>query len=154
MELILWRHAEAEIGEPDLGRKLTPRGEKQARRVAEWLHAQLPDSARVLVSPATRAQQTARALAEVSPRKVRTVDEIAPGAAVRDVLQAADWPRARVPTVIVGHQPTLGQVAAYLLAGEEQDWSVKKAGVWWISSREREGIEQTVLRTVISPDLL
>jgi phosphohistidine phosphatase len=68
MELILWRHAEAEIGEPDLGRKLTPRGEKQARRVAEWLHAQLPDSARILVSPATRAQQTAKALAEVTHR--------------------------------------------------------------------------------------
>jgi phosphohistidine phosphatase len=154
MELILWRHAEAEIGEPDLGRKLTPRGEKQARRIAEWLHAQLPDSAKVLVSPATRAQQTARALADVSHRKFRTLDEIAPGASVRDVLDAADWPRAKVPIVIVGHQPTLGHVASSLLAGEAQDWSVKKAGVWWLSSRERDGEEQTVLRAVISPDLV
>lgn len=153
MELILWRHAEADIGEPDLGRKLTARGEKQALRIAEWLHAQLPDSARVLVSPATRAQQTARALAEVSHRKFRTVDEIAPGASVRDVLDAADWPRAKAPVVIVGHQPTLGHVASFLLAGEVQDWSVKKAGVWWLSSRERDGAEQTVLRAVISPDL-
>jgi phosphohistidine phosphatase len=154
MELILWRHAEAEIGEPDLGRKLTARGDKQARRVAEWLHAQLPDSARILVSPATRAQQTARALGEVSHRKLRTVGEIAPGADVRDVLRAADWPRAKVPVVVVGHQPTLGHVASFLLAGEVQDWSVKKAGVWWISSRERNGAEQTVLRAVISADLL
>ncbi len=154
MELILWRHAEADIGEPDLGRKLTPRGEKQARRIAEWLHAQLPDSAKVLVSPATRAQQTARALADVSHRKFRTMDEIAPGASVRDVLDAADWPRAKVPIVIVGHQPTLGHVASSLLAGEVQDWSVKKAGVWWLSSRERDGEEQTVLRAVISPDLV
>jgi phosphohistidine phosphatase len=154
MELILWRHAEAEIGEPDLGRKLTPRGEKQAHRIAEWLHAQLPDSAKVLVSPATRAQQTARALADVSHRKFRTIDEIAPGASVRDVLDAADWPRAKVPIVIVGHQPTLGHVASSLLAGEVQDWSVKKAGVWWLSSRERDGEEQTVLRAVISPDLV
>lgn len=154
MELILWRHAEAEIGEPDLGRKLTARGEKQARRIAEWLHAQLPDSARVLVSPATRAQQTAHALAEVSHRKLRTVDEIAPGASVRNVLEAADWPRARTPVVIVGHQPTLGHVASFLLAGEAQDWSVKKAGVWWLSSRERDGEDQTVLRAVINPDLV
>ena len=154
MELILWRHAEADIGEPDLGRKLTPRGEKQARRIAEWLHAQLPDSAKVLVSPATRAQQTARALADVSHRKFRTIEEIAPGASVRDVLDAADWPRAKVPIVIVGHQPTLGHVASSLLAGEVQDWSVKKAGVWWLSSRERDGEEQTVLRAVISPDLV
>ena len=107
----------------------------------------------MLVSPATRAQQTAHALADVSHRRFRTVDEIAPGASVRDVLDAADWPRAKVPVVIVGHQPTLGHVASLLLAGEVQDWSVKKAGVWWLSSRERDGEEQTVLRAVISPDL-
>jgi phosphohistidine phosphatase len=154
MELILWRHAEAEIGEPDLGRKLTPRGEKQARRVAEWLHAQLPDSARILVSPATRAQQTAKALAEVTHRKFKTVEDVAPGASVRDVLMAADWPRSKVPVVIVGHQPTLGHVASSLLAGEVREWAVKKSGVWWLSSRERDGEEQTVLRAVISPDLL
>jgi phosphohistidine phosphatase len=154
MELILWRHAEAEIGEPDLGRKLTPRGEKQARRVAEWLHAQLPDSARILVSPATRAQQTAKALAEVTHRKLKTVEDVAPGAGVRDVLLAADWPRSKVPVVVVGHQPTLGHVASFLLAGEAREWAVKKSGVWWLSSRERDGEEQTVLRAVISPDLL
>jgi phosphohistidine phosphatase len=154
MELILWRHAEAEIGEPDLGRKLTPRGEKQARRIAEWLHAHLPDSARILVSPAIRAQQTAKTLAQVAHRKLETVEDIAPGARARDVLRAADWPRAKVPVVIVGHQPTLGHVASFLLAGQSQEWAVKKSGVWWLSSRERDGEEQAVLRAVISPDLL
>jgi phosphohistidine phosphatase len=154
VELILWRHAEAEIGEPDLGRKLTPRGEKQARRVAEWLHAHLPDSARILVSPAIRAQQTAKALAQVAHRKLKTVEDIAPGANVSDLLLSADWPRAKVPVVIVGHQPTLGHVASFLLAGETQEWAVRKSGVWWLSSRERDGEEQAVLRAVISPDLL
>jgi len=154
MEHILWRHAEAEIGEPDLGRKLTARGEKQAQRVAAWLHARLPDSARILVSPATRAQQTAKALAAAGHRKLRTVDEIAPGADVQDVLAAADWPHAKTPVVIVGHQPTLGLVAGQLLAGEALEWSVKKAGVWWLSARERDGTQQTVLRAVINPDLL
>ena len=154
MELILWRHAEAEIGEPDLGRKLTPRGEKQARRVAEWLHAQLPDSARILVSPATRAQQTAKALAEVTHRKFKTVEDVAPGASVRDVLMAADWPRSKVPVVVVGHQPTLGWVVSYLLAGEEADWSIKKGAVWWLSRRERFGAPEIVLRVAITPDLV
>jgi phosphohistidine phosphatase len=154
MELILWRHAEAEIGEPDLGRKLTPRGERQARRIAEWLHAHLPDGARILVSPAIRAQQTAKALAQVAHRKLEKVEDIAPGASARDVLRAADWPHAKVPVVIVGHQPTLGHVASFLLAGQSQEWAVKKSGVWWLSSRERDGAEQAVLRAVISPDLL
>ncbi len=87
-------------------------------------------------------------------RKLKTVEEIAPGASVRDVLLAADWPHSKVPVVIVGHQPTLGHVASFLLAGETQEWAVKKSGVWWLSSRERDGEEQTVLRAVISPDLL
>jgi phosphohistidine phosphatase len=154
MELVLWRHAEAEVGEPDLGRKLTAKGEKQARRMAEWLHAQLPDSARVLVSPAARSQQTAAALAEISKRKFRTVEQLAPGAGAEDVLGAAGWRNGKLTVVIVGHQPTLGWVASRLLAGREQDWSIKKGGIWWISSRERDGESQLVLRAVISPELL
>ena len=154
MELILWRHAEAEAGEPDLGRKLTGKGEKQARRMAEWLHAHLPDSARILVSPATRAQQTAKVLAEVGHRKLKTVEAIAPGASAADLLAAADWPDARQATVIVGHQPTLGWVISELLAGGAQSWSVKKGAVWWLQSRARGGEEQVVLRAVVSPDLL
>lgn len=154
MELILWRHAEAEIGEPDLGRKLTSKGEKQARRMAEWLHAHVPDSARFLVSPATRAQQTMQVLADLGHRKFKIVDDIAPGAAVADVLRAADWPNAKTPVVLVGHQPAFGLVASTLLAGVEQPWSIKKAAVWWLSLREREGHEQVVLRAVVNPDLV
>lgn len=152
MELILWRHAEAELGEPDHGRKLTARGEKQARRMAEWLHARLPDSARILASPAARAQQTAQALVELSKRKLVTLDALSPDAQSGAVLVAAGWPVAKVPVVVVGHQPTLGWVASRLLAGQEQPWSVKKGGVWWLSARERDGARQVVLRAVCNPD--
>jgi len=154
MELILWRHAEAEIGEPDLGRKLTARGDKQARRVAQWLHGQLPDSARILTSPATRALQTAQALADLSRRKLRIVDALAPGASVDDVLASVDWPNARVPIVAVGHQPVFGAVAAHLVAGADLSWSIRKGGVWWLSTREREGDEEVVVRAVLAPDVL
>ncbi len=154
MELILWRHAEAEAAEPDLGRRLTAKGEKQARRIAEWLHAQLPDSARVLVSPAARAQQTAQALADLSRRKFRTVDRLGPGASADDVLAATGWPQGKSTVVIVGHQPTLGRVASRLLAGRELDWSIKKGAIWWFSARERAGDDRIVLRAVIGPDLL
>jgi phosphohistidine phosphatase len=154
VELILWRHAEAETGEPDLGRKLTPKGEKQARRMAEWLHAHLPDSAKIVASPAARAQQTAQALAELSHRKFKTLDAIAPGASADDVLAAVGWPEGKSPVVVVGHQPTLGWVASKVMTGEELPWSIKKAAVWWLQSRSRDGEEQAVLRTVINPDLL
>jgi phosphohistidine phosphatase len=150
MDLILWRHAEAEPGEPDLGRRLTSKGLKQAERIAAWLEPRLPDTTRILVSPAARAQQTALALG----RKFRTVDEIAPGASAASLLSAAGWPDAREPVLVVGHQPTLGEVAAMLLAGDGASWSVKKGAVWWLSNRTRDGDAGVVLKLAIGPDLV
>jgi phosphohistidine phosphatase len=150
MDLILWRHAEAEEGGPDLARALTGKGRKQAARVAEWLQQRLPAKFTVLASPAVRAQQTAAAL-EV---RVKTVDRLAPGAALRDVLQAAGWPDGDGVVLVVGHQPDLGAVVAYLLGDTRGSWSIKKGGLWWIRSRSRDEGEQTVVRAVVSPELL
>lgn len=148
MDLILWRHCEAEPGEPDLGRRLTSKGIKQSERMAAWLDSHLPDTCRVLVSPADRTQQTAHAL----QRKFRTVPELAPGASVAQVLAAANWPDSREPVLIVGHQPTLGAVASFLLSGEEAYWSVRKGAVWWLSDRAKEGGAAVVLKVVLGPD--
>jgi phosphohistidine phosphatase len=150
MDLILWRHCEAEPGEPDLGRRLTSKGLKQAERMAQWLDAHLPDTCRVLVSPADRAQQTAVAL----QRKFRTVPELVPGATVAAVLAAANWPDSREPVLIVGHQPTLGAVASFLLSGEEAYWSVRKGAVWWLSNRAKDGGAAVVLKVVVAPDFV
>ena len=150
MDLILWRHAEAEPGEPDLGRRLTSKGLKQAERMAQWLDSHLPDTCRVLVSPADRAQQTAVAL----QRKFKTVPELAPAASVAAVLAAANWPDSREPVLIVGHQPTLGAVASFLLSGEEAYWSVRKGAVWWLSNRAKEGVAAVVLKVVVAPDFI
>lgn len=150
MDLILWRHADAEDGMPDEARKLTSKGEKQAERMAAWLKSRLPRDTRVLASPARRAQQTARALTE----SFKTVKDICAGADATAILVAAGWPDAKGAVVIVGHQPALGRVAALLLAGAEADWRVKKGGVWWLSNRVRQDETQTVLRAVVSPEFL
>ncbi|MDB5743558.1 MAG: phosphohistidine phosphatase, SixA [Polaromonas sp.] len=157
MDLILWRHAEAEelpAGESDtrsdLERKLTPRGEKQAARMAEWLDRQLPGSTRIVVSPARRCEQTALALG----RKFRLRSELAPGAAPAALLELAQWPLSKVPMLVVGHQPTLGQAIAGLLGFQESDCAIKKGALWWLRTRERDGQLQTVVVTVQSPDLL
>ena len=153
MDLILWRHAEAQelLEVPDdLERALTPKGERQALRVAAWLNRQLQASTRVLASPARRAQQTAAAL----DRKFKTVAALGPAADVDALLRAARWPDAREPVLVVGHQPTLGLAAAYLLSGQAQAWAVRKGGVWWLRGREREGRLQVVLHAVVGPELL
>ena len=152
MDLILWRHAEAveREGLPDLERMLTTKGERQAARMADWLNHRLAHSTRVLVSPALRCQQTAKALG----RKFRTVEALAPDASPEAVLEAARWPESSEPVLIVGHQPTLGQVAALLLAGQAQPWSVKKGAAWWLRGRDREGSAAVVLHAVMGPDAL
>ena len=150
MDLILWRHAEAEPGEPDLGRRLTSKGLKQAERMAEWLEHRLPETTRIIVSPADRTQQTALALG----RKFKTSDDVAPGASTASVLAAAGWPDAREPVLVVGHQPTLGEVAAFLLSGEEAAWSIRKGAVWWFSNRTRLGQPSVLLKVAIGPDLV
>src|SRR6266705_6092076 len=127
MDLILWRHADAEGGSPDSARKLTERGREQARRVAAWLEPRLPRGCEILVSPAARAQQTAQALG------VPFVTSPAVGTDARagDIIAAAQWPARSGAVLIVGHQPTLGRVAAMLLSGAEADWDIGKGALWW-----------------------
>jgi phosphohistidine phosphatase len=153
MDLILWRHAEAfemrEV-EDDLQRALTPKGERQAQRMAQWLNHHLPSSTRVLASPAKRAQQTVQAL----ERKFKTVDALAPERSVDELLAAARWPESREPVLVVGHQPVLGMAVATLLCGAPNPWAMKKAAVWWLRYRERDGDEQVVLQAVLGPDCL
>jgi phosphohistidine phosphatase len=153
VDLVLWRHAEAESGEPDEGRKLTTKGEKQARRVAEWLHNRLPDTAKILSSPAKRAQQTALALAEASHRKIRTIEALAQDASADEILDAVGWTAGKGTLVVVGHQPSLGRIASRLLAGQERDWPIKKGAVVWISHRESAPDAEPVLRAAIVPEL-
>lgn len=153
MDLILWRHAEAHLlreGQADAQRALTAKGERQAQRMAHWLNQRLAETTRILVSPALRTQQTAEALG----RPCKTLAALAPGASVDELLAAARWPTSNEPVLVIGHQPTLGQVAARLLGADGTTWSVKKGSVWWLRHREREAGAQVVLQAVQGPDLL
>lgn len=153
MDLILWRHAEAEdvsADGTDLSRALTPRGEKEAARMGAWLDSKLPDTARILSSPARRCEQTVMALG----RKHKVRPELAPGASPQALLEAAQWPQSRQVVVLVGHQPTLGQLIAQLLGLQAGECPVRKGSAWWLRARERNGVFQTVVVAVRSPDLV
>ncbi len=159
MDLILWRHADARDqpdeepdAQADLMRPLTARGERQARRMADWLNRVLPASTRILVSPAQRCRQTADAL----DRRYRTVDALLPGTSHSQALDAARWPDSREPVLLVGHQPMLGQLAACLMSGAPAlaapPWAVRKGSVWWLRQREREGGAEVVMVAVRGPE--
>lgn len=152
MDLILWRHAEAGDTLPDpvadLERPLRAKGERQAQRVADWINQFLPDSARILSSPAMRCTQTAATLG----RRVKKVAALGPDGSVEGLLAAVRWPDSREPVLVVGHQPTLGMVAAYLMAGEAarlgEPWSIKKGSVWWLRHRPRADRAEVVIVAV------
>lgn len=150
MDLLLWRHAEAEEGEDDLRRRLTERGQKQARTMAQWILAHQPRDLRIVVSPAVRCQQTAEAL----KLPFETHRKIGPDACVSELIAAVGWPDASGAVLLIGHQPSLGRLASLLLAGAEADWSVKKGALWWLSNRLRRGEAQTVLRAMLPVELL
>ena len=152
MDLILWRHAEAEelrAGMADNERRLTGKGHKQAKKMAAWLAPRLPADARILVSPALRTMETAQAL----DREFEICNRIFTDSSLHDHLTAARWPEAGT-VVVVGHQPTLGQLAALLMSGHAHPWEIKKGALWWLRSVANGGATQATLRTAILPTLL
>ena len=146
MDLILWRHADAEDGVPDEARRLTAKGRKQAQKMAAWLAARLQVDCRVIVSPALRARETAAAFTE----NVIIEKAVSTAATPQGVLKAAGWPDGTGTVIIVGHQPTLGAVAALALTGEAAAWSLKKGAIWWLA-HDADGVR---VRAVIAPAIL
>jgi phosphohistidine phosphatase len=140
MEIILWRHADAEDGADDLARRLSAKGLAQAAAVADWLRRRLPSAFSLLASPARRAQQTAAAL----QARIETEPALAPGASAAQIVRACEGRAGLV--IVVGHQPDLGRAAAHLVGGTSADWPIDKGALWWIDGRR--------VRAVISPDLL
>ena len=151
MDLIVWRHADAEEGLDDLARGLTRKGLQQAKQMALWLRLRLPKEYRILASEARRSQQTAAFL----HARFDSVPELNPGAELDRVLHAIDWPTLMdTTTVLVGHQPYIGCLVAQLVADSDQCWSVKKGAIWWLSYREQQGMGQVRVKAMMTPALV
>jgi phosphohistidine phosphatase len=150
MELVLWRHADAEDGLADMKRALTDKGRRQAARVAKWLRPRMEDKWEILVSPALRARQTADALDLEYDVRI----PLGTAATEDALLREAGWPGNGRNVLIVGHQPTLGRVAARLLTGHVGDLAIKKGAIWWFTGRvDRQArLSESLLRAVIGPD--
>ena len=159
MDIIFWRHAEAEdlaAGISDAQRPLTAKGRRQAKQMAGWLRPRLPADCRVFVSPAVRARETASAL----KMPFETEPAIGPLAAAGDLLAVATQAGVAGTVVLVGHQPRLGDaIRALLLGGEtvpgSTGLSVRKGALWWlrVDGAATSGAKATV-RVVLAPEFL
>jgi phosphohistidine phosphatase len=151
MNVLLWRHAEAEDGPQDLARALTAQGRQQAAAVGAWIRRHHPHAERIISSPAKRARQTADALS--LPYAID--DRLAPGGSVEDILEViGELTNHNETTILIGHQPWVGQLAAHFLTGDAAYFSVRKAAVWWLNYRVRQDLGQWNLRGLVDPDLI
>ncbi len=148
--LILWRHAEAEVlqhGASDLARPLTKKGHKQAKQMAAWLKKYAPKQTYVLVSPATRTQETVEYWGEDWQPDSR----LSPERPIDPILHMLDSsPFDSV--MLVGHQPWMGELAARCLGLPEGQISIKKGAIWWL--RLPKAGPPYKLYSVQSPDLI
>ena len=152
MDLVLWRHAEAEDvhhQRSDDERELTAKGRKQAQKIAAWLQPQLPKETRIVVSPAARTIQTVESLNRI----FETSELVSTRGSLSDHLAAARWP-ADHTALLVGHQPTLGQLAALLMSGHPHHWELKKGAVWWLRSAPEGSDGYATLRVAMLPGMV
>jgi phosphohistidine phosphatase len=114
--VFLVRHAHADPGEPDELRRLSERGRKEARELAERLAEHATPPALVLTSPLVRARETADAIAQRTGAELREDERLAPGATAADVR--AFMADGNEPVAVVGHQPDCSEIATELTGSD------------------------------------
>ena len=122
MNLYLLRHGMAAAGdepgiESDHERPLTPKGVKRMRKAAKGLRRLGIEFDAILTSPLIRARQTAEIVAEALSlqSELQEISALAPESSVDNLLLGLTRFQTREDLLLVGHQPLLGQIAAFLL---------------------------------------
>lgn len=167
MKLYLVRHGVAyEHGDPkfpnDDDRTLTPKGIRRFRTAAAGLLEVVDAPAVLLTSPLPRAAQTAAILQAEAGAETRTAgcDALRPGGAFDRVLaacaaEAGDGADER-GIALVGHNPSLGLLAAWLLQGDDARFALplKKGGVACIAFDGLPAPGAGDLEWVLTPGIL
>jgi phosphohistidine phosphatase len=155
MQLFVVRHAAAEGSEPGPAgaeRKLTDAGRTKLRRAVRGLAALDIRFDRILTSPWKRAAQTAKLLEPIAAAPPITTELLtrSPGAPLLALL--AEHPET---TAVVGHEPWLGELVAWLAFGDSKHGDallIKKGGVLWLEGTPVPGGMQ--LRASLPPRVL
>jgi phosphohistidine phosphatase len=119
VHLYLLRHAKSAWTDASLrdhDRPLAPRGERAATRMGIYLAGREPAPTLVLCSSARRAQQTLeRILVRLGPQpEVRIDPEIYAAGSAQLLRRIAGVDPAVRSLLVLGHNPTLGDVAVHL----------------------------------------
>ncbi len=152
MELYVVRHAIAEDPGPDIddaSRELTADGVRKLRQVAKGLRSLNITFDRVLTSPWVRARDSADLLSPVHDGDPLVTDLLCQPPRAELLALIAEVPGA---TAVVGHEPWLGELIAWLAFGDTRHGEallLKKAGVAWLEGDAVPGGMK--LRALIPP---
>jgi phosphohistidine phosphatase len=155
MQLFVIRHAVAEDVGPgieDAARELTEAGKAKLRRTVRGLRALEIRFERILTSPWKRAVQTARQLEPISASPPVATDLLTQPPRAELLALIAEGGET---TAVVGHEPWLGELAAWLAFGDTRHGDaliIKKCGVLWLEGSAVPGGMQVL--AVIPPRLL
>ena len=153
MELFVIRHAIAVPGSillADADRPLTPKGRKRFSEEVLGLQCLKVRLDRLYHSPWLRAVETAELLAPVLDGKAVCSPALA-RAPSQDLLEALVGERVAV----VGHEPWMGELVAWLTTGAPRDGSVfafKRGGIAWLEGQPQPG--RMVLQAFLPPKVL
>jgi len=153
MELFVIRHAIAVPGSvllADADRPLTPKGRTRFSQAVVGLQRLNIRFDGLYHSPWLRAVETAELLAPVLAGKAVCSPALA-RAPSQDVLDALVGARV----ALVGHEPWMGELVAWLTTGALSDGSVfafKRGGVAWLEGQPQPG--RMVLRAFLPPKVL
>lgn len=169
MELLLIRHAhalDAEPGGSDAARALSPKGRRRFEQCVDGLAGLGLAFDLLLHSPLLRAVQTADLLAPLVAGEMRVTGALAapPATALLDEVGTTDAPAvdaagrlARAPhrCAVVGHEPWLSELAAWLVLEDPEygaRFALDKGGVAWLVGDPLPG--RMVLQALLTPKVL
>ena len=162
MRLYIVRHAIAvpsgAPGVPDSDRPLTKEGITKMRQAAASLRnlEYVPDL--LLTSPLIRARQTAEILLEAFGKSVglKTTPALAPSGSRQELYhEIAQYAKKLNSLMLVGHQPSLGEIAGEIAWGSPEHFvELKKGGACVIEVESIQGIPKGTLISLLTPSIL
>lgn len=140
--LILVRHSKAEKRSYDVNdfdRKLTKKGKKDSKEIADYVDKMMKKVDLIITSPAIRAKETAEIFSKSFKSKVKIMEEdlLYEGNTEEIIEKLSELLKGYYNVMIFGHNPTFDELAKKLTG---DDLHLRKTGVICIEGETFEDI--------------